>query len=66
MEEKIKFIFSDIFENRDESFANGRTVRNIFEMILQNQASRISELLRNGGEVPPEVLNEIIIEDLAL
>jgi len=64
VEERIGEIFKEIYANRDDRFANGRTVRNIFETVLQNQACRISELLK-CGEVAPETLNEIKVEDLA-
>lgn len=44
-------LFTHLYENRDNTFANGRTVRNIFETTLQNQASRISSEIKNGVNV---------------
>jgi len=63
VEEAIENMFVALYNQRDKSFANGRTVRNVFEMILQNQARRISELMRKG-EVPTEIMNNITLEDL--
>ena len=37
--------FEDIYRNRDSSFANGRTVRNFFELVIRNHARRISPLI---------------------
>ena len=65
VEKILKKMFDDIYNNRDRNFANGRTVRNIFEMVLQNQASRIAELL-NIGNVEPDVLNTITVDDFKI
>jgi SpoVK/Ycf46/Vps4 family AAA+-type ATPase len=62
VEEFLTKLFDDIYKKRDKNFANGRTVRNIFEMVLQNQSNRITELMPKG-EIKPEVLNTITIED---
>lgn len=62
VEELLGEMFIDIYNKRDRNFANGRTVRNIFEMVLQNQSSRVAELMRKG-EVEHEVLNTILVED---
>jgi SpoVK/Ycf46/Vps4 family AAA+-type ATPase len=62
VEEFLTKLFDDIYKKRDKNFANGRTVRNIFEMVLQNQSNRIAELMEKG-EIKPEVLNTITIED---
>jgi SpoVK/Ycf46/Vps4 family AAA+-type ATPase len=58
----LQKMFNDIYNNRDSNFANGRTVRNIFEMVLQNQAGRIAELL-NKGDVEPDILSTITVDD---
>ncbi len=63
VEEFLARLFEDIYEKRDENFANGRTVRNIFEMVLQNQSNRIAEMMAKG-EIKPEALNTITVEDL--
>jgi SpoVK/Ycf46/Vps4 family AAA+-type ATPase len=65
VEEILKEMFIDIYNNRDRNFANGRIVRNIFEMVLQNQAGRIAELL-NKGNVEPDVLSTIIVDDFKI
>ena len=48
-------------ESKGENFANAREVRNLFEKIIANQASRVSAL----DEVDEETLSTITIEDLA-
>ena len=45
---------------KGENFANAREVRNLFERIITNQASRVSEL----EDVSEETLTTITIEDL--
>ena len=45
---------------KGENFANAREVRNLFEKIITNQASRVAEL----ESVDEEVLTTITIEDL--
>lgn len=47
-------------ESKGENFANAREVRNLFEKIIANQASRVSAL----DEVDEETLSTITIEDL--
>lgn len=34
--------FTDLYSNRDKTYANGRDVRNFFEKIMTNQANRLS------------------------
>ena len=36
--------FSDLYQNRDNNFGNGRLVRNIFEKTLERQATRLARL----------------------
>jgi SpoVK/Ycf46/Vps4 family AAA+-type ATPase len=55
-------IFTQIFNNRDKNFANGRTVRNLFENVLQNQAMRIAAERKKGTEISP-IINFITKED---
>lgn len=38
---QLKSHFSNLYAERDQSFGNARTVRNVFETILKHQASRI-------------------------
>ena len=41
-ETAIKGRFKQMYENRDETFGNGRDVRNIFEKAVIKQASRLA------------------------
>lgn len=56
-------IFTKIFEKRDKNFANGRTVRNLFENVLQNQAMRIAAEHKKGTDIG-QMINVIKKEDL--
>ncbi len=47
--EKALSLFGMLVENKDESFANGRTARNIFEKVISNHANRVV-LLSNPSE----------------
>jgi SpoVK/Ycf46/Vps4 family AAA+-type ATPase len=58
---KIKEIITEIYMNRDERFANGRTIRNLFERIVTNQADR---LLSVGNVLTDEALSLITSEDV--
>jgi SpoVK/Ycf46/Vps4 family AAA+-type ATPase len=55
-------IFIEIFEKRDRNFANGRTVRNLFESVLQNQAMRIAKEHKKGNNIS-SIINVIRKED---
>ena len=48
-EAAIKERFAQMYENRDETFGNGRAVRNIFEKAVIKQASRLA-----GAESPSD------------
>jgi hypothetical protein len=63
VEDRVQRMMENLVLRKDRSFANGRTVRNLFERVLEKQAERVSELLSEGG-VDQEVLNTIILEDL--
>lgn len=56
---KIKEYFNQLYLNRDDSYANGRTVRNFFENAVKKQANRVS-LLSNPSE---KDLEELLEED---
>ena len=56
-------LFEDIYANRDASFANGRTVRNICQQTPQNQADLVPPLLA-AGEIESDVLDTIMAEDI--
>ncbi len=62
-EKRLKSLFMAIHKNRDKNFANGRTVRNIFERSLQNQSVRIGPLVTEGS-VATDILNTITAEDI--
>jgi SpoVK/Ycf46/Vps4 family AAA+-type ATPase len=65
VEEVLEELFEDIYKNRDKNFANARTVRTIFEKVLENQAKRVAEMMARE-EIEGEVLNTINIEDFKL
>ena len=53
-------LFTDLYENRDDNFGNGRDVRNRFEDIVSRQADRLAVM-----EAPTkDDLMTIIREDL--
>lgn len=58
--ELIKDHFEALCENADDSFANGRTVRNVFESIISKQASRIA----SAKDKTKELLSTIEAEDV--
>lgn len=53
-------LFSELYENRDENFGNGRTVRNIFEDAVARQANRVASL----PDPSREQLMALLAEDL--
>ncbi len=42
--DKLTDMFELLYEKRDDGFGNGRVVRNIFEICIQNQANRLVEI----------------------
>lgn len=42
-EKKAAEIFEQMYQNRDETFANGRSVRNFFEKVMVRQANRLAK-----------------------
>jgi hypothetical protein len=56
--------FQRLYATRDRSFANGRTVRNLFEAALQNQAGRVASLV-SAGNVSADVLTLITADDIS-
>ena len=44
-EEYLLGYFTDLYENRDENYANGRDVRNYFEKVIRTRANRLSPIL---------------------
>ena len=59
-QELIKDHFSALCSKADDSFANGRTVRNVFESIISKQASRIA----SKRDKTKELLSTIEAEDV--
>ena len=43
-QDKLKQLFEEVVENKDNNFGNARYVRNIFEKTLENQAMRLASL----------------------
>lgn len=43
-------LFNELYENRDENFGNGRTVRNLFEDAVVRQSNRVAALDSPGKE----------------
>jgi SpoVK/Ycf46/Vps4 family AAA+-type ATPase len=62
-DEVLDAMFNDIYVKRDRNFANGRTVRNIFEKSLQNQSSRLGPII---SSVSQEDLNTLQAIDITL
>ncbi len=61
-EESIKEYFEKICDSDDDSFANARTVRNLFEKIISKQASRIAKITEKTPAVLSAILKEDVIE----
>lgn len=59
---KAQEIFKSLYANRDENFANGRTVRNFFEKVMIHQANRLA-LLDTLSDEELETLEEIDLPD---
>jgi len=59
-EEGIKQYLTDVFQQRDKNFGNGRTVRNTFEQTLENQANRLSKT----SEINKDLLITLELEDV--
>ena len=56
----VRKLLTQVFENRDKSFGNGRFVRNLFEQLIQVQADRISK----KSEISEVELQTIDLEDV--
>lgn len=61
--EKASAIIEGIYNGRDENFGNARTIRNMFESILENQSFRLSKLL-DTPDLNEELLFTISEEDI--
>ncbi len=58
--DKLIHLFSEAYQNRDNSFGNGRLVRNVFEKAIERQSNRISGI----PKLTKEILVTIIAEDI--
>lgn len=61
-QELIRRIFDRMYEMRDENFGNGRTVRNIFEKIINCQATRLAAA--KGEGLTNEELMKLTVADV--
>lgn len=59
-EKKLAETLNTAYANRDNSFGNGRFVRNIFEKTLERQANRIASV----STLTKEILTTIIADDI--
>ena len=55
-------LFSELYENRDDNFGNGRDVRNCFENMVVHQANRVAAMEAPGREELMQVLPEDLLE----
>jgi len=54
--------FNQMLIKKDKKFANGRTVRNLFEKALIKQGTRLAKELKDGNDISSKI-NTIIRED---
>lgn len=59
---QLKQLFQQAYDTRNESFGNGRLVRNMFEKTLENQANRIAGI----ATLTTEILTTITEDDIAV
>ncbi len=59
-EEKLLFIFEELYEKKDKSFGNARVARNIFEQCMERQANRIVHI----SPITEEILMTLTEEDV--
>jgi len=57
---KLAILLQKIYDQRDETFGNGRLARNIYEEVISNQAGRI--VLQE--KISDDVLSTIEAEDV--
>ena len=62
--EKMHEYFRNLYDNRDENFANARDVRNAFEKILANQSNRLAASADN--DLTDAMLQEITLADVQI
>ncbi|MBQ8423891.1 MAG: AAA family ATPase [Coprobacter sp.] len=59
-EKRLLTLYENAVKNKDENFGNGRYARNVFERIIENQASRLAEV----SSITAESLGAITAEDI--
>ena len=57
---ELRYAFEKSVETKDKNFGNGRYVRNLYEKIIEHQATRISKL----SDVDSPSLATIEVEDV--
>lgn len=62
--ELIKKHFESLSEKADDSFANGRTVRNVFESIISKQATRIATEKNKTKELLSTIEGEDVVNSV--
>jgi len=65
-EDALKYRLKDIFESRTSSFANARTVRQLFDKTIENMSSRVVSLQAQGLSIDDakKAISIIQIDDL--
>lgn len=66
VKDKIQKAICSIVSSKDEQFANGRFIRNIFENMIMNHARRISKLVNPSKKELQEFLDRDIPSDLLI
>ena len=59
-EELLLAVFNDMYDTRDDNFGNGRTVRNIFEKVINCQATRLAADM----DITDEELRVLTLDDV--
>ena len=60
----VKAYLHWLVQNKSENFANGREMRNLFDLVYSNQANRLAEKADTLADLSNEELNEIAKDDL--
>ena len=60
----LSVFFEQIHQNRDGNFGNGRTVRNVFEKVVESQANRISGEMAVSTEALVGIKHEDVLTAL--
>lgn len=60
-DDHLKALCNEMYENRDDNFANARQVRNLFEKVVANQANRLSSI----ENISDDELMTIVYDDFS-